>query len=91
MISNKELIPFNYFLHTNYFSALMVGIEGLILRCGPTSHMLNILTGKTSPYRSRNGSVLVKNLRNGVCIRERGNPLEEIMALPWMGKDPDRR
>lgn len=52
VISNKELIPFNYFLHTNYFSSLRVGIESLILRWGPSSHMLNIVTGKTVPIEA---------------------------------------
>lgn len=52
MISNKELIPFNYFLHTNYFSAIMVGIEGPILRYGPSSHMSNIVTGKQVPIEA---------------------------------------
>ena len=88
MTNNKGLIPFSYFLHTNNFSAPMLGTEIKKMRLQPT-HALYIK--KTDPYRSRNDAVLMQNWRNGVCIRECGNPLGEMMALPWMGKDPERR
>lgn len=52
MISNKELTPFNYFLHTNYFSAIMVGIEGPIRRGGPSSHMSNTVIEKQVPIET---------------------------------------
>lgn len=78
-------------LVTDYSAVPVLGTESpMIDRMWPRPHIRLIVAGKTGPCRSRKDIELVLNWRNGVCRRERGNPLEGMMALPQEGKDPQR-
>lgn len=78
-------------LVTNYSAAPVLGTDSPMMdRMWPRPQVPHILAGKTGPCRSRKDIVLVLNWRNGVCRRERGNPLEGITVPPREGKGPQR-